>query len=548
MKKYVKNCYRNIRGIVIPTAALLSVALVSLCGIGVDISYYGILRSSVEKATEASSVAGAQEYFRSMADSGRAVNATLKVFKMNVSNDTMVDNYYSPTGPGNPSTLTYSKTFTTSDGISTLFRGSPVTVTIMTDLNRGKISVESKLTAKPFFAQILGVTTEIKVSKEAELPPYDVVFVNDLSGSMRFATFYTYVGIAWVQMQGLPGFGQRVNNVILCQSQSGCPGRIDANGLVVRPIGATDVLINSPGVDIPTNATYTTGMAVYINDADRGWIVNSAMSNGLRRTSLSGFTINQLANLNLSAEDMQLSQTFLDNRSLNGGTFTTYFNRAAQYIEPHASAAYGVSAFINTVRMYGAAALKLALITFQSSSSIGQNEPTNIVASGLRANGISKLVTTIYPFVDLVDPSNFNDINTKLTIMSLNNAPNNIRTYSYPEGGTNISAGLTNAQTVLNRSDRPNSEKIIVLFTDGEPTAGDTFSRVGTTVKSLTDSGIKVYSIVLTLAITQNTIDAFKQAVEVTGMAEPVIFINDPASLKNAFLQIADELGLKLVR
>ena len=108
IKINIKSFYRNSRGVILPLAAVLAVTIVSLCGVGTDISYYGILRSSVEKATEAASVAGAQEYFRSKADAGKAINSTMRVFKMNVSKDTSVGNYYPSTGSGRTPSLTYS--------------------------------------------------------------------------------------------------------------------------------------------------------------------------------------------------------------------------------------------------------------------------------------------------------------------------------------------------------------------------------------------------------------------------------------------------------
>ena len=546
----MKKNTRNKKGSVLPMAVFLLTTFITASATGVDLSYYANLRSSIERATEAASVAGAQEYFRSGADGGMAVNEALKVYKINISNDTMLGNFHNPTGMGNPSVLSYSTTFTSADNLTWIFRDQPVMVTVVAEQARGKITVTSEVRAKPFFAQVFGANTDIKVKKVSELPPYDIVLVNDLSGSMRFATVNTYIGAAYVQTVGMSGLGMLYNDVILYQSQSERWGRnsvITANGLVTTINAVTDVVINTPAFDIPTSAQYTNGQAIYVNNPDRGFIVNSNNSNGLRRTALSGYRISNLQNENVSAEDKILVQTYNFNRSLNATDVTTYFNRAAPYIEPHASAVYGVMSFVDTVRIYGAAALKVALVTFESSSYLNDRQ-SNWTSSELRANLISKSQRRTLPYVALVNPSEFNTIVDKLTTKSSGgngqqNSP--LQTNSYPNGGTNINAGLDNANTTLNRSDRRDSEKIIILFTDGEPS--HSFSALGTKVKSLTDAGIKVYSIVLTLAVTQNTIDQFKYQMEEAGKAEPVIFINDPAKLKDAFLQIADELGLKLV-
>lgn len=544
--KFVKFNFRNVKGTLLPFGVMIFTALIPLCGLAVDISYFGILRSSLDKATEAAAVSGAQDYFRSKADAGRAVDSTLKVFKMNVSSDTMTGNFHNPTGMGQLSTYTYSKTFTQSDGLSTLFRGNPVSVTVMTDLNRGKVSVTSELTPKPFFAYFLSDNARIKITKEAELPPYDIVFVVDLSGSMRFATVKTYIGIADREITGRPATRRRLTDVILFQSQNGFGGTINANGYTTTIRGITDVLVNSPGFDIPTNATYSTRKAIYINNPDRGFITNTDRSTGLRRTTLTGYTVSELMGLNIPNEDKQLAQTFSDNRSLDVTAFNNYFNRSSGYVEPFVSASYGVMAFIDTVKIYGTAALKVGLATFESSSTT--NDRSRIwTNSDLTATTIAKRIRTTYPALRLVGPSEFNTIVTRLTIMSMGgngSLVSPISTDSYPDGGTNINGGLDSGKSILDLSDRPGSEKVIILFTDGEPS--HSFSSLGTKVKSLTDRGIKIYSVVLTLAISQATIDQFRAQVEGVGKAEPVIFISDPARLKDAFVQIADELGLKL--
>lgn len=550
MRKHKKK-FRNTIGTIVPAVVILISAIIPLLGLSVDIGYFGIVRTNLEKATEAAAVSGAQEYFRGKADAGKAINTSARVFKMNISSDTMIGNYHPSTGQGRPTTLSYSHTFTESDGISSLFRGSPVSFTVTTDLNRGKISVMSEVTPKPLFAYFLPANTKISITKEAELPPYDVVFVVDLSGSMRYATVNTYIGTANVQMQGVPGAGPLLTDVVLFQSQSQRYSRgstITANGLVTRIVSITDIVINSPGYDIPNNATYSTSKPIYILNQDRGYIVNTDRSTSLVRTALTGFRISQLGNLNISAEDQRLAQTYSNNRSLNPNDVSNYFNRAASYIEPTASSAYGVMAFIDTVKIYGTAALKLSLVTFSSNSYLNDRAST-YSSSELLGTSIPKSLRNTFPYISLVNPSDFNTIVDRLTIMSQGgngSLISPISTYSYPDGGTNINAGLDNAKTTLDRSDRPSSEKIIILFTDGAPS--HSFAALGSKVKSLTDAGIKIYSIVLTLAISQSTIDQFKYQVETVGKAEPVVFINEPAKLKDAFTQIADELGLKLVR
>lgn len=540
--------FRNNKGSIIPAVVILIAALIPLTGLAVDVSYYGILRSNLEKASEAAAVAGAQEYFRSMADAGKAIDASLRVFKMNVSNDTMVGRLHRPTGPGNPTKLSYSKTFTVQDGLNNLYRESSIKLSVTTDADRGKITVTSEIMPKPFFSQLFGNETTISLTKVAELPPFDVVFVVDLSGSMRFSTVKTYIGTARVRMIGEPLF-MIYPDVIIQQAQNRPPlWRLRGNGYELRNITVTDILINTPEFDIPANATYSNGTRVYIDDPKRGPIVNTDNTLRFRRTALTGFRISELSNLQISDEDKRLETSYNNLRSiLNQNNFNEYFNMAAAFVEPHASAVYGIMSFIDTVKTYGTAALKLGLVTFNSRSYTNDRTSTE-TNTDIQANGLYKRMRNTIPYVSLVSPSRFNTIINKLTIMNeggLGTFFSPLRINSYPNGGTNINAGLDNAKRTLDRSDRQKSEKIIILFTDGAPS--HSFSSLGRKVKSLTDEGIKVYSIILTLSINQRTIDNFKNAMENIGKAEPVIFINNPAKLEQAFTQIADELGLKLV-
>ena len=459
-----------------------------------------------------------------------------------------------------------------------MFRGSPIKVTVVTNQARGKISVTSEITAKPLFSQIFGLDTKIKVLREAELPPYDVVFVVDESGSMRFSTFFTYIGrvwegsgpgarscswrylcsgsprrCSWRWLCGAPqGGGNLLEDVVIYQSQrNSFPSRrsmITAGGMTYTVDVVTDVIINTPGVDIPVDATYDNGSRIYKSDPKRGTIVDTNRNRmSLRRTALSGLSINQLPALNVSAEDRQLAQTFMDNRS-SGSSFNTYYNRSANYIEPHAGAVYGVMSFIDTVKIYGTSALKLGLSTFSTNSY--SSDMSFVTWTDQMKTGATITGRNLVPYINLVNPSGFNEIVDKLTIMTSGNAlglPNSpIGVNSYPDGGTNINAGLMTAERTLDGSDRPGAERVIILFTDGEPT--HSFTALGNEVKRLTGKGIRVYSIVLTLAISQSSVNNFKDAMENKGMAEPVVFIDDPAKLDEAFMQIADELGLKLIK
>lgn len=543
-----KDFFRNVNGTILPAAALLLAVIIPLTGLAVDMGYYGILRGSLEKATEAGAVAGAQEYFRSMADGGKAVNETLKVFKMNVTSETRFPDFHHSTGSGRPDALTFSQSF--SQGLDNIFRDSSISVTVMTSLDRGKITVTSEMTPNTFLSQTFAPTTPIRITKEAELPPYDVAFVVDLSGSMRFTTVKTYVGPARRKPVGAPGTGALLGDVILYTGPYfvlGIGQTIVANGFETRVEGVTDVIINTPGNDIPANATYrNTGNPIYVNDPKRGYVTRVIGSYNINRpysTVFSGITITEARN-SANQELRGLAQSYDENRSRNRNIYREYYDRATQYVEPHASTVYGIRTFIDTVRYYGTSTLNLGLVTFSSSSSTSDQTLSTNFKYDLLSNNTLKNVSTTHPYIPLIQPRRFLEIPEALTIMLGNLTPNSIGTNGVPEGGTNTNSGLDNALRTFERGNRRNAQRVVILFTDGVPS--HSMNSLGNKVRSFTDQGITVYSIVLTTGIGEGEIASFRNAIENTGRAQPVILIDDPVQLEDAFLQIADQLGLKL--
>ena len=147
------------------------------------------------------------------------------------------------------------------------------------------------------------------------------------------------------------------------------PGyQITANNMTIKIVSITDILINSPAVDIPKDAMYDNGQSVYVYNSDRkDYIPNTVNTNRkdvLFRTALSGIMISDLELSNASSEDQNLRLTFNAHRNNPSIYANEYFNRAASYIEPISSATLAINSFIDTVRRYGAAALKLGLVTF----------------------------------------------------------------------------------------------------------------------------------------------------------------------------------------
>src|SRR3984957_19679059 len=73
---------------------------------------------------------------------------------------------------------------------------------------------------------------------------------------------------------------------------------------------------------------------------------------------------------------------------------------------------------------------------------------------------------------------------------SLHESLNALDINSIPRGGTNIASAIREAQAALRR--RPNSDKILILVTDGEDLEGDALIAAQAAAR---DDGLKIYSI-----------------------------------------------------
>ena len=109
------------------------------------------------------------------------------------------------------------------------------------------------------------------------------------------------------------------------------------------------------------------------------------------------------------------------------------------------------------------AALQQALYNF-----IGQAEATNATI----ANDSDKIRVAIVGFAGNAETHN------ELTVVEGNGAEQLERTVRGlgASGATNAGAGMSNARSILENSNRPNSREIVIFFTDGVPTTSNTFN------------------------------------------------------------------------
>lgn len=574
-----QNNFRNNLGVILPTAILFLAALIPLCGLSIDVGYYGTLRGNLERATEAAATSGAETYFRTSADAGLAANEAAKVFKMNITSGIVTNNQFGASGQS--TSMNYSATYSSADGISSLFRQNSITLNIAADRSQGSFSVSTQHTLNPFFASFLSPSARtITIAREIKIPKYDVVLLNDLSDSMKSQTIKTFVGRAWIadcsggsprhtharvatirnRTAGTCSPSSLENDVILYQAQSRIwdetagMNTISSTDYDVTIDEITDVVVNSPGSDINGTATYDDGTRIYTDAPDGSYITNFSGTNGLARTNLTGIQVSDLSmTTSISYEDRQLEQTFSDNNNNNSRSFATYFQRASAYIEPHASLVRAIRSFTDKLSPFdttGSNGLKLALATYGDRYASGQAE--DFQENDLSSKGSTnrkKYMRRVLPSYQLSSTNDYNAIINGLNIAQSavrgngKSMTSRVIADSFPFGENHFSEGTTAVQDTFLASPRktdPNVEKVVVIFTSSKPTDSDFRSQIG----SLHSQGIKIHTILLANKMSASDITDFKSDVESQG-GEPVIVITDPLKLKEAFAHVADELGFK---
>ncbi len=528
---------KNISGSIIPLFAILLTALIGLIGLSTDLTYSGMVRSSIERACDASVRAGRQSYKKLGKDPGLALNDAARVFRMNIANQIGGANVVASTGYKTPTTLSYSYTYTTADGISNVFRGQSVSFQTDIDLTAQTITVTGMVTPQTFFSTNNQPVTIYRLQYLIGSPK-DIVLVVDLSREDRLKTFKTYVGTA-DRDDGMTTM--TYNDVILYQAMSNKGAPIVANGYTISGFNIRDVLYNTPGVDIDTAATYTDGFPCYKVDGARGWVTNNFPYDDTRlRTTLSGYRISELMALlgmgTISAADAAIETSYTNNQG-TVAQIQAYFNQAAPHIESTASVQYGAMIFAD--ELAGSLKHRFALVTYSTTAKTA-DWTQNFMAMDMETNNMSRQVTTTFPFYNFT--TTFTDVSNKLAIVD--NGGTGLTMASplllngFPNSTTDIRDGLNAANSLFN-SGSSTFERIVILFASNDPS--HSYAVLGTTVANLVANGVTVYSIVLTLSLPPGEKASFQSAIENNG-GEPVIFVDDPADVDNAFLTIADDI------
>jgi uncharacterized protein YegL len=105
---------------------------------------------------------------------------------------------------------------------------------------------------------------------------------------------------------------------------------------------------------------------------------------------------------------------------------------------------------------------------------------------------------------------------TLCTDTGINTAINNLG----QSGATNAGAGMQQAKNILNNNPVPSGEtrnRVVILFTDGEPTTGSVFNRTVantaiTQAKAIKDAGASVYTIGVFSGANANTLEAYNSS------------------------------------
>lgn len=398
---------------------------------------------------------------------------------------------------------------------------------VQTGDSKGKcVRVTATYGLEPSFGRFLGIgTVPLKATSSGGVPELDVVVCFDVSGSMDDQTPVTFVRRQW---QGDAATGKIV--YVIASTASGATASPLANGQIYDIIGP-------PPTGTRVNATYPHNFSTS-NQSDVRWPLHfseeSGVAPGLRGSTNAG---SRPGNYPPSSVGTGNASTYTDlvvnidgNNVFGGCTHNGYsFPDLATLVEASrgnlenstvfAQSKANTAVTVTPCPGYRDAYLALAkqklqpIATAQAATTeFYQIMNTNtrahfgFVAFSDRAGDSANDYLTAYN-VDQRYPT-AGSANFPVPNISLSSAPNDTKlveiTAKIPTlvatSSTNIGDALYQAVQQLKTNSRPTAKKAIVLFTDGEPTAGgplssDPWTNARQAAVAARNAGIPIYSI-----------------------------------------------------
>jgi Flp pilus assembly protein TadG len=396
--------------------AVSAVILLGFVGFSVDVGRYMWAKGELQSAVDSAALAGAQ----SMPN-------------------------------GNDEAETQATAYWDKNKAAIIDQGSDVTVDVTFPGGNRAVKVEAAADVSTWFVRFFGVEEwHVEASAKAESQVVDLALVLDTSGSMCFTSYEPVEGDGpnWKGLVMGPGRSDPYSTYVFPKLTQAIP---DGNGTSIT------IYLNSVSVFNTTNATAKGNLfgGYFDNDSTNKYhqIAPNGGRAGIIRIDDELFKITAV-----NATNNTLTVTRGQYNYVGAGSPTTKVAHPA-FSEVWANrSSFGSSDYCD-MASYNAA----------SASVDGPHQPFDSALDNSQY-----FLTLFNPAFDKIGVARYSStasILANLTGTSYATVDSAIDGLTYPTGGTNIAHGISRGRAIINGTgNRPNSIKVIVLLTDGNPT------------------------------------------------------------------------------
>jgi hypothetical protein len=409
---------------------------------------------------------------------------------------------------------------------------------------KGKVmQVETKFGMRPIFADMvgmMGVSLPIEAKADGGVGDLDIVLCFDVSGSMDDKTKMTDVRRSWDPALGKIQYtvtrGGEVGGIHAAEF----PQELPLNAALR---GTTNA--GSPPGNFPPGTATVSGFTDSVVNLDEQNTFGSFSQDGFDFPSVAALVEAARGNLENAAvfHASQADTTLAGIVSPKAGYQAEYIKLAHQHTHPIAEARAAASDFFNLMNKNSNA--HFGLVAFDHTIPIDETTKENgpNISGSYPAGGNGAFPVPAITLKQPEDSTNFNEVTAACAqLVALGNT--NIG------GACNRAIGMfTNANT------RSNAKKVIIIFTDGEPTVGTPLSgdpRVNCQLaaQKAKQQGIAIYTV--GLALDPSLIPIQQQVlgdVQPTGMAKiagnggKYFPVTNSSNIRTAFASIARQLS-----
>jgi hypothetical protein len=328
--------------------------------------------------------------------------------------------------------------------------------------------VETKFGFTPVFASMIGMAGKVfpvEARAEGGVGDLDVVMVFDFSGSMDDETIMTQVSRRWDPAAGKIDYHVVTSGKLARSSGAVPPQQLEmANGFNPDLRGRPNVA--GPPGNFPPGAASPTGFTDEVVNLDENASFGGVTVDGFSFPNVGVLVEAARGNLE-SAGAFHASQA---DTALAGvvsprpGYQAAYFKEAHKHIHPLFDAQEAAGDFFNLMNKNSNAHFGLVAFDDRMGITPTQTFTQPNIATSYMPGGIGNFPIPGVPLKKPEDQTNFPQVVTSIDSL-------------VAFGGTNIGGGVDAAINQFTGGARDNAKKVIILFTDGEPTAGGPLSN-----------------------------------------------------------------------